>query len=114
MYPESAQNTITKFHRTVSYSDIEHWRHACPVPCKQRSYIVEVKRFHQNHHADYDDTCSQDFLTNGAILELLYDSFAIREEVETLVYYFAEFSFKNNQCVTRLSQLKDVFRRRVK
>ena len=142
--PVSAQNTITKFHHTVFCSDIKHWRHACPVPCKQQSYIVEVKRFQQNHHAGYDDTYSQDFLANGAILELLYDSYTIREEVETLVYdsgnfwvsvggnlglflgfsclsvllgifnYFAEFSFKNNQCVTGLSELKDVFRRRVK
>jgi hypothetical protein len=82
----SARNTLQQFTKITYYSQKEIWMTSCPVPCQQTVFKVKFSQFHLNNRLDFADESSKDILKNYVTLSLGFESFAIEEREENLVY----------------------------
>ena len=64
---------------------------SCPIPCKQRSYDVTLRKYHTNTWVVYDDQPLADISETGVALSLSYESLIVEERIETLVYDIGNF-----------------------
>ncbi len=82
----SASKALYEFTKTVYYANRAKWTSACPPPCKQKSYSVDVKKFHTNSWIEHDYQSFKDVSQSAVVFSLAYETFVVEEQVETLVY----------------------------
>lgn len=82
----SAGQTLTEFTNVMYYENRAKWASACPPPCTQKSYSVDVKKYHANSWIDYDNQLG-DLISKSAVgLSMAFETFSVEEQVEALVY----------------------------
>jgi len=82
----SARNTLDQFTKITYYNDKELWMTTCPVPCHQMVFTVKLSQFHLNNRLEFLNVTANEILTKYVSLSLGFDSFAIEEREENLVY----------------------------
>jgi hypothetical protein len=82
---ESASKTISEFTDLVFYSNKDKWIAACPPECTQKSYLLEVRKFHKNNWIQNGNEPGN-FSKSAVGFMLAYENFVIEEQIETLVY----------------------------
>ena len=82
----SAGKALYEFTQTVYYANRAKWASACPHPCKQKSYSLDVKKFHTNSWIEHDYQPFKDVSQSAVGFSLAYETFVVEEQVETLVY----------------------------
>ena len=82
----SARNTLDQFAKLTYYNERELWMTTCPVPCHQTVFAVKLSSFHLNNRLDFLNETSKEIMKNYVTLSMGFDSFAIEEREETLVY----------------------------
>ena len=89
----SAGNTLNNFQNLAYHQKREVWLNACPLPCKQIVYVVNVRKFHLNNFIENSiETEEMVKMSKEAVfLRIGYDSFVIEEIVESLFYDAASF-----------------------
>ena len=87
----SATNAIRHFGMVAYLKEKEQMLASCPLPCKQLSYEVNVRKFHTNTWVVYDDQPIADIAETGVSISLSYESLIVEERIETLVYDVGNF-----------------------
>jgi hypothetical protein len=82
----SAGKTLSAFTDIIYYKNRAKWTSACPPPCTQKSYSLDVKKYHTNSWIEYDNQPFEDVSKTAVGFSLAYETFLIEEQVETLVY----------------------------
>ena len=82
----SAGKALYEFTKIVYYANRAKWISACPPPCKQKSYSLDVKKFHTNSWIEHDYQPFKDVSQSAVGFSLAYETFVVEEQVETLVY----------------------------
>jgi len=83
----SAAKTISEFSNLIYNTNREKWSLACPPPCTQKSYSVNLKKYHTNSWIEFDaKQPGKDVSKYIAALTMSYETFVVEEQVETLVY----------------------------
>ncbi len=96
----SARNTLDQFTKITYYNDKELWMTTCPVPCHQMVFTVKLSKFHLNNRLEFLNVTANEILTKYISLSLGFDSFAIEEREENLVYDAGTFLASGLQSVS--------------
>lgn len=96
----SARNTLDQFTKITYYNDKELWMTTCPVPCHQMVFTVKLSQFHLNNRLEFLNVTANEILTKYISLSLGFDSFAIEEGEENLVYDAGTFLASGLQSVS--------------
>ena len=84
----SGRKTYQEFYVNLYNKNREDWLQTCPLPCNQTVYDIDLQRYHKynmpNPILDKDGKL-------GVMLKLKYETLAVEEQVETLVYDAANF-----------------------
>ena len=61
------------------------WLQQCPLPCEQIVYDAKLLRYHVHNLVGHDEEFINQLQKHGVVLSISYGTFAIHEQVETLV-----------------------------
>ena len=84
---DSASNTQNQYMQIVYNQEKLNWIFACPVPCKQIGYAAHPTYFHRSSLLNL----REDDFKSLVLLTIRYETLAIEENVESLVYDVANF-----------------------
>ena len=62
------------------------WLTSCPLPCSQAVYDAKMSMYHNNGRASKSTPEEERFYKNNFYLSFSYETFAVEEHVETLIY----------------------------
>ena len=87
----SARNTLDQLTKMTYFNERELWMATCPVPCHQTVFTVKLSPFHLNNRLDFLNETSKEIMKNYVTLTMGFNTFAIEEREETLVYNAGSF-----------------------
>ena len=76
---------------SILHSDELLWLQECPIPCDQTVYHSKLIQYHINNLVGHDEEFVNQVQKHGAMLGISFETFAIHEQVETLVIDIGNF-----------------------